>query len=397
MKKCLFSGFLVVGLLLLYLSACQVSVQERIAREQLDIYLGGGSFEKAKEALRLDDFRYFDKAEMHLLTLRLGQRENVQIAGWLAQLYVAWAEQLRSEIWMLRVKLAAARARGEQKDRQAVFSLIDYRINQLEEVEEGAQGMCNLLVTYNSDDYIGHRVLADYYRLMGDEKLMRREMEEVRRLNPKSVGLIFLEGAAKAFFEHDYQAAIIHYEQSLEKDQNFVKGRYFKGLAEHSLGQVESARLTMERVLEQSASHPGARGYLSMEKYLSDLTEEARLNMTPTGSDPVYSEGGPRLVLWAGETSGLRPGINCRIKGADAFMTEHKLLATLVTGGGTRVIAQRETIFNLKENEYSSIHLDFEFEKDNNFDDLEVLLHHLVRLPGTEDYQTVDIRRTPVP
>lgn len=397
MKRFLFSGFPVVALLVLTLSACQTSAQERIAREQLDIYLGGGSFEKAKEALRLDDFRDFDNAEMHLLTLRLGQRENVEIGGWLAQLYVAWAEQLRSEIWMLQVKLAAARAGGEQKDRQAVFSLIDYRISQLEEVEEGAQGMCNLLVTYNPDNYIGHRVLADYYRLMGDEKMMRREMEEVRRLNPQSVGLKFLEGAAKAYFEHDYQGAILHYEQSLEKDEKFVKALYFKGLAEHFLGQSESARLTMERVLGESVGHPGARGYLSMEKYLSDLTEEARGNLIPTGSDPVYSEGGPRLILWAGETSGSRPGINCRIKGASAFITEHKLLATLVTAGVTRVLAQRETIFNLKENEYSSIHLDFEFEKDTDLGGLEILLHHQVRPPGAEDYQTVDIRRTPVP
>jgi tetratricopeptide (TPR) repeat protein len=297
--------------LVFFASACSASRMQ--AGNTLMIVQGGGNWDAARHMLKLDDFRKFENAELHFLMLRVKDRENVELAGWFAQLYVAWAEQLQSELNLLRIKLAAAAAKGDENERLAVWRLIDFRGAQLAEIRDSARLLCNVLVTYYANDYISHRVMADYYRLMGDRSSMQAELEQVRRLNPDSVGLLFIEGAALAQFVKDYERAIAFYDQALKKDPEFVKALYFKGLAQYKLGCLDEARQTMSAVLAASPGHPGAKRFFSVDAYLSEVKAEAMTRLADEDL-PALAQA-PRMVMaqamHTGDTITVKVRLDC--------------------------------------------------------------------------------------
>ena len=232
--------------------------------------------EQARSMLRLDDYRKFEAGEVDFKALRFANPEDHELSGWLAQLYLAWAEQLSTEIDMLQKQLLASTSANLVDDMAGFVKLIEGKLAKLNECKTNAKTLAEQLVLAKPDHYIGYRVLADYYRLLGDKATMAEQLAEVRRLNPESVGLLFIEGAAKAGFDKDYKGAIALYDTALERDPNFVKALYFKALAYSAMPDDETAKSTMEAVLKASPEHPGARLYFSVKKYIADIAGEAK-------------------------------------------------------------------------------------------------------------------------
>ncbi len=388
----IFAALLVsIGLL----SACDTQ-QEARARDILNTSEYGGNLKTAERMLRLDDFREFEQAEVHFLMLRLKDRDDVHTAGWLAQLYVAWTEQLRSEIDLLRLKLIAAELADQQSERMNVLQLLDLRTNQLGEVTESARLLGGVIVRYNPDTYIGHRVMADYYRVMGDREAMQKEIEEVKKLNPDSVGLLFIQGAALAGFDHDYKGAIQLYNQALEKDPMFIKALYFKGLAQEQRGEKDAAALTMQQVLEKSPKHPGATAYVALNQYIDSLGEEARLEfaeMTKNQVDRTTLTDVPRLVFWVGEWINGQPRLRYRLSGLPYGRADVRLDISLIEGD-QRVVDTKEEKIHLLPGGFTSGTASFAGIKIDPKEYYSILVRVMAKTPEEQSYQTVEAHRT---
>ena len=236
----------------------------------------GDLWEQAKIMLRLDNHRGFQKGEEDFNTLRAQNPDDPKITGWLAQLYVAWAEAVKNDIEMLKRKIEASKAAKEMKDERSFFALIDTRLAKLAYLKGRAKSLGEELLSKHPENYIGHRVMADYYRLMNERDLMNAELEKVKSLNPDSVGLIFIQGAVKAQFEKDYNGAIALYDQALQRDPQFIKALFFKGLALDALDKKAEAHEVMELIRKKAGNHPGVQAYYSMETYISNLSFEAK-------------------------------------------------------------------------------------------------------------------------
>ncbi len=368
----------------------------RRAQDLVSIHWSGGDFEKAQTMLRLDDLREFQKAEVHFLTLRIKNRDDVQIAGWLNQLYIAWAEQLQSEIDLLRWKLAASYAADNQSDLRAVFNLLDYRQAQWWDALNSARMLGNVLVTYDDDSYIGHRSMADYYRVLGDREKMENELKAVEALNPDSNGLRFIRGAALAQFEKNYSEAIRYYDDALDHDPMFVKALYFKGLALHELQRSDEAVAVMTQVLEKSPKHPGARLYLSTERYVQDLAQEARQRLADTRVASRRIKDDPAramLIEWSAKCVADRADLHFRVAGPADDDAEVRLSAVLTDKLGA-ILATQEKQLDLPASAFYSGQLDF--DPTPGSEAREVLLHLQVKRPDEQVYTTVDIQHAPL-
>ena len=352
--------------------------------------------EEAKTMLRLDDYQAFEKAEFRFLALRFWRKEDVQIAGWLAQLYVAWAEQLKNEVDFLRLKSAASKAMERRTDWNALSTLVDYRLNKLAEVEEQARQTCNMLITYHGSDYISHRVMADYYRMMEDREPMNDQLMMLRKQNPDSVGLAFLEGAAVAQFDHDYMGALAHYDRALKMDPRFTKALYFKGLAQHYMGDATAAVATMKGVLELSPQHPGARAYLSAAAYLADLSDEARKRLSVAQAASVEPSGHPKLIYWVGQWVEDSPRLSWRLSGPPQAATQVKMTVSLVENGDN-VLDTKEKIVELKSNGFLGGTETFSLDKRRKDAFYHLIVHLASRENGQGEYSTISIQKAELP
>ena len=261
----------------------------------------------AKHMVRMDNFREFDRAEFQFLALRVFKTEDVQLSGWLAQLYICWAEQLKSEVDFMRLKMAALRAADNEKELAALSNMVNYRLVQLDEVLESARRLSNTLRRYYPKEYITHRVLADYYRVMGDFEQATDQVMLVKALNPDSVGLRFLQGALKAQKDKDFIKAIEDYDQAIKLDPLFIKAIYFKALAYHEMGHKEKAKEAMLEVLKNSPEHPGARAFLAADDYLKTLTTEAMKNLKYARSERIQQPKEPHLIYWLARMGRIQP------------------------------------------------------------------------------------------
>jgi tetratricopeptide (TPR) repeat protein len=232
--------------------------------------------EQAQSMLKLDNYRRFDDAESSFLALRHENPKDPVVTGWLAQLYVAWAEQLQSEIDLLGEKNEASHTASRPDDQEAIKALIERKTERRDHALESATALAKQLMIHNPDNYIGFRVMADYHRVSGAREQMDALLEKVAELNPDSNGLLFVRGAAKAQFDKDYDGAIELYDQAIANDPMFIKALYFKGLALHAKGEEQSAREVFSNVLSKSPDHPGSLSFAAVKMYLSTLTTEAR-------------------------------------------------------------------------------------------------------------------------
>lgn len=249
-------------------------------KEREEIQLPADLLEKAKLMLRIDDYRYFEKAETDFLTLRFKNPDDAEVNGWLAQTYAAWGEQINHEMAMMLKQAMVSEAARKIKKIKALSAIMNHRRAQLFYVNESAKALAQSLIDAKPDNYIGYRVMADYYRIEGDRAKMNEYLTQVERLNPDSVGLLFVRGAEQAKFDKNYEGAVLIYDQVLDKDPMFVKALFFKALALKELGKAEEAKAAMDEVLKKSPKHPGVLAYRSMEQYLEELNEEAE-DMVP--------------------------------------------------------------------------------------------------------------------
>jgi|GEM_PF-5174832 len=365
---------------------------KKTARQSLETTL-----ESAQNMLRMDDYRDFEKAEFQFIAVRIWKMEDVKVAGWLAQLYVAWTDQLKYEISFLRLKLEAGRSFKPKEDIQALETIIDYRIEKLTEVEENAQQLCNMLKTYYPDSYLSHRVMADYYRIMGDEEKFRNRLLIVKELNPDSNGLLFLEGAASDIYDNDHIAAIDYYEKALKNDPKFVKALYFKGLAYHKMGHERRAKETMNEVLAISKNHPGAKAFLSATEYINELTEEAKRALKGTKIKKILNKDKPQLIYWVADwPEGKGPELKYRIAAPTEFDADVQLNISLVENTD-KAIQTLTLLEKMKAGEFRTLSQHFYPPQKRKGFTYEIIIQLSVKLSGEDKFKVIQIRKATVP
>lgn len=350
----------------------------------------------AQRMVRSDDYREFERAEFRLVALRIWRSEDVTIATWLAQLYVAWAEQLKNEISFLRLKGAAARIQNSEEDSRAVETLVDYRLAKLAEVEEKARTLCNMLRTYYPSHYTSHRVMADYFRVLGDREKMDTHLVIVEQLNPESGGYLFLKGAVLAEYEADYIQAVEYYDRAIKKDPEFVKAHYFKALAFHEMGRMDEARALMEDVLVRSPGHPGAKAYLAAESYLAKLTQEVKQQIANVNKDLQTKTTEPHLVYWVTQWANDLPNLLYRLGGATEFETDVRVRISLVLNED-QVIQTYEQNHIIPAGAFRSFSQTFLMPVITRTDTLDVVVQVLSRGPGDTEHHAVCTRQVRIP
>jgi len=349
----------------------------------------------AKQMLRMDDFREFEKAEFRFLAVRLWRAQDAEIAGWLAQLYVAWVEQLKSEIDFLRLKVAASKVARQKDDFNALMALIDYRLMKLAEVEESARLLCNSMLTYFPEHYMSHRVMADYYRVMEDGEKAELKLATVEKLNPDSVGLLFITGALKMQVKQDYIGSIKYFDEALQKDPDFLKAQYFKGIAFHRMGRPDFAAQAMRKVLSQSPNHPGAKAYLAAEAYIKTLTEEAKEQLKVAQVQWANAPKKPKLVYWVGEWIDGHPAISYRIAAPSEAAGDAKILISLIHGETEQVLETTENSMPLTPNSFKSGNYNFKTIPGEGTP--YILLQVQAKLQGEANFTTISIQKAPLP
>ncbi len=381
-------------LLIVLFSGCESSRQAIIQTGKFPLF--ENDYKKAMEYLRRDSFQDFEKGELSFLTLRFWNRDNVKIAGQLAQLYVAWTEQLKNEVDFLRMRLVASEMAKREDDKKALYTLIDYRLAQLAEIEENARGLCNVLITYNASDYISHRVMADYYRIMGDRENMEQSLANVEAINPQSNGLIFIRGAAKMQFDRDYIGAIHLFDEAIKRDPKFIKALYFKGLSYSAMSSDKMAKAIMQEVMKMSPEHPGAKAFLSAEAYIDSLQELNRSLIKYTGSEKGGKPDEPQLVYWLAEWVADIPKVRYRIAAPTRTDAEIRLVVSLVADG-EQVLSHKEKTLSMEANAFRTESQKLEIPAYDKSLTLDILIQLMMKKSGEESFQTVTVRRAPLP
>lgn len=396
-KHFIASFAILLSILLASLVSCATSPDKKAETEDQDqrsIFTLGGGVDQAKKMLYLDDFQQFQKSEMHFVALRLKHRDDTKIQGLLTQIYVAWSEQLKSEIEFLKWRLGSPESPGDEKFRKTIMVLIDYKQNLAAGVDERARKLGDELITMNPDTYVGHRAMADYYRIIGDRKKMTLELAEVRKLNPKSNGMIFIEGAAKAQFDKDYDGAIATFDRAITNDPKFVKAIFQKGLALHNSRRYDEAKTVMKEVLEKSPAHPGALALVATDKYVKSLTKVAEKGLASTAIEQPTRL--VRLTSWAASRVDGKPKLVYQVSGLKESDVEVKVLFSIVTkSGGTLGMSEQKHL--IAANSDVNGELILQQPLDQRDASLEMIIQLSMKNAGEEDFNTIDVKKVPLP
>lgn len=356
------------------------------------------TLDAAKRMLKLDDYHEFEKAEFRFIAVRIWRMADVEVAGWLAQLYVAWADQLKSEISFLRLQYKAACEYCKEDEQKSLKSLVDYRAAKLEEVEENARLLCNMLRAYYPNHYLTHRVMADYFRIMGDHEKAEDRLLIVEDLNPGSVGLIFLKGAMMADFDKSYISAVAFYDKALERDPDFIKALYFKAMAYVKMGNDKLAKESMKEVLAKSPNHPGAKAYLSAESYVEQLKDTELKSKLKNAQieEEVITTSEPHLIYWVGDWDQDFPRLLYRIAAPTENAAEVKVILSLVVNGD-KVVQTFEQLDNLQPKTFKTVTQNFYPPQKRSWDTFEILIQLTAREPGEDEYTPISARRATLP
>lgn len=395
MKKGVIIGLLAFLAGITFIYSCTTS-KTNLKNIQLANEKDYDKLEHAENMLRMDDFRDFEKAEEEFQSLRKNNPDNAYIDGWLAQLYVSWAEQLRTEIHVLKWQLSAAKNNDDLKKQKEIKGLLTVRVAQLGKTMNKAEQLCNSLITYNQENYIGHRVMADYYRIMGDMNMMKLEMVAVERLNSQSVGLMFLKGTAEASFDRNYPAAIGYFNKALKKDPMFIKALYFKGLAYHALKKPDIASTIMQEVLAKSPGHPGATLYLDANKYVATLRKELYELAIDNSNYQIEGDKDLKLIKWACEWIDNSPAVSLRIRGDQQQISNLLVTTTLIGENDTDLLDKQKNI-KIGVNNFKNMSFIFDDDAEKCKKARAILIKVLMKVPGSDEYRTVETKKTFLP
>jgi tetratricopeptide (TPR) repeat protein len=200
------------------------------------------SLDDVLEILRRDQINLFPRGVAFAAT-----QSGPEALAHLGQIELAWGEalflmaELNSNIYQ-RLSFAARRlemkkASGgltpdEQREltamsdeaQNAVTTATALNLVAGEHISAGATKARELIATY-PDNYLGYRVVADYYRMRLDWENFGKTVEKLQKINPNSNGLLFLLGAAAYQRDHDKARAAHYFEQALKNDPKFTRAQ----------------------------------------------------------------------------------------------------------------------------------------------------------------------------
>ncbi len=247
-------------------------------------------FDKACDMVRSDDKNQYPEAEKLFKDIITRNPDFKDAIFWHAQMLVAWGDALAQETKVLSEqtkKLKAMVDEVQQKYRQtrrvrdkkkvkenmekltAAFKQVNKLYNKWLEDTTAIKDRAFEMVAKNvagdpAPSYMAHRVLADYYRVQAHKPKCLEFMDNVKQMNPDSVGLRFIQGALTMTLDEKPAEAIPLFDEALKKDPKFTKALYYKGLALDKMGKKAEAEAVMKDVIKQSANHLGAKTYLDM-------------------------------------------------------------------------------------------------------------------------------------
>lgn len=232
-------------------------------------------FKEAQDSLRSDDYAMYPAGEKKLNELIEKYPDNVLVITWLAQMYLAWSDQLQMEQNTLTKmaaeyqKKAAAPGIAEADKIDAGKQVLDLnemakrKYNEMTEIKRKGFKLVEKAISMDTTSSEAQRAIADYYRIQGDKKKVEDALYYVEREKPNSAGMPFIRGAA-LLKENKFDEALPLFEEAIKRDANFMKAHYFKGLAQDGKGDKAGAKGTMEGILKISKNHPGAKVFLNL-------------------------------------------------------------------------------------------------------------------------------------
>jgi tetratricopeptide (TPR) repeat protein len=102
------------------------------------------------------------------------------------------------------------------------------------------------LIEAHPESYLGHRLLADYFRTVRDWENFDSAVSMVEETNPDSNGLLFLKAAAAFQRDRNLDLATELYDRALAKDPSFVRAQAHKLIIQGSLDGTHRELLALE-------------------------------------------------------------------------------------------------------------------------------------------------------
>ncbi len=264
-------------------------------------------FQRATDLVRSDDKNSFAEAERLLEEVTTAEPGFRDAVYWRATMLIAWSDTLLEEAVVLeasetelaelveraKAKAEAAEAPEAKEFASMLVSSISERRDEVAATrtqwqadasqykQRGLELVKAEIEGKPAASYKAHRILADYHRIRGETDKARQELAEVRKANPNSAGLHFLEGIMKLKVDKDYAGAVASMDQALSRDPGFVKALYYKGLALAEKGDKNAAEQVMKTVLEKSTDHLGAKTYLRITDAVQQATADLERDEAP--------------------------------------------------------------------------------------------------------------------
>ncbi len=258
-------------------------------------------FNHATSLVRSDDKSNYESAEGVFVELEERYPKNLELPCWHSQMLLAWGDSLRQELQYITKRrdgiqkmLTEAQTDLKQvkdwKDKAKAQEKVIKMQDQLREIDKIVdkwtddsanaiqKGEDIVLSKILSRDlsHMSWRVLADFYRIKGDRQSAEENLILVDVNNPESVGARFIRGAIAMDMDKDYDKAIAYFDEALGMDADFIKAKYYKGLAFDKKGDHDAAKAVMVEVLTESPGHLGAKTYLEMTDYLTEAQKQMK-------------------------------------------------------------------------------------------------------------------------
>jgi tetratricopeptide (TPR) repeat protein len=224
-------------------------VLEILKRDQIDLFSAGITY----AAMQPDQPESL--ALQAQLELAWGDAQQI-----LADIFTTSSERLLPAVRALELRAAAddldpagLRKLSELKDQIGEARLTAEALGRLasEHVATGAS-LAKRVIAANPNDYVGYRVVADYYRLRQNWDLFSDTVTRIEETKPDSNGLVFLRGTAAMYRDGNLAEARSQFQTALARDPGFTRAQAQLVLAS---GSSKEARAALEKLREINPTH----------------------------------------------------------------------------------------------------------------------------------------------
>jgi tetratricopeptide (TPR) repeat protein len=170
------------------------------------------------------------------------------------QIELAWADgqQVLADVLSFNAKKRVSESGKQEPETQAKTTEMMRVAQSLRIMAKGHQArgakIANEIIRTAPKDYVGYRLIADYYRLQLQWKEFGETLDQVQARNPKSNGLIFQQGVASLVRDDKPEAAVGFFKQALSNDPKFVRAQAYLVSAQASLEGMVQEYLNLKKL-----------------------------------------------------------------------------------------------------------------------------------------------------